>query len=357
MSKKLIAADLHFSTKSSIVTKMRDLYSEREINCINSLNWVEELAETHECDEIIYAGDMFDKTGLTARELTALQEVTWSNIKHSFIVGNHEGLTKDLDISSAHLFKMIPNSTVISKPELDIGFGYYLMYLPYIIENDRKSIKEYFKQLVSGYYVTQEVKKIYVVSHNDIKMQYGMFESTQGFDISDIESSCDLFLNGHLHNGSKFCKNGYNIGNLTGQNFSEDAFKYKHQACILDTDSGTLEWFENPFAFNFYKFEINSLKELNDVLSLKLKNNAVLTVKVPENIALEVKNLIETYPSIKASRVTSIPLKNKEDNLNDEIIKLETMNHLDSFIYYIKENMEVTNIVMSELSEVCNNET
>ena len=228
MGKKLIATDLHFSTKSSIVTKMRDLYSEREINCINSLNWAEELAETHNCDEIIYAGDMFDKTDLTARELTALQEVTWANIKHSFLVGNHEGLTKDLDISSAHIFKMIPNSNVISKPEIDVGFGYYLMYLPYIIENDRKTIKEYFNQLMAGHYVTQEVKKLYIVSHNDIKMQYGIFESTQGFDINDIENNCDLFLNGHLHNGSKFCKNGYNIGNLTGQNFSEDAFKYKH---------------------------------------------------------------------------------------------------------------------------------
>ena len=40
---------------------------------------------------------------------------------------------------------------------------------------------------------------------------------------------------------------GYNIGNLTGQNFGEDAFKHKHQACILDTDNGSLQWFTNPF--------------------------------------------------------------------------------------------------------------
>ena len=356
MGKKLIATDLHFSTKSSIVTKMRDLYSEREINCINSLNWAEELAETHNCDEIIYAGDMFDKTDLTARELTALQEVTWANIKHSFLVGNHEGLTKDLDISSAHIFKMIPNSNVISKPEIDVGFGYYLMYLPYIIENDRKTIKEYFNQLMAGHYVTQEVKKLYIVSHNDIKMQYGIFESTQGFDINDIENNCDLFLNGHLHNGSKFCKNGYNIGNLTGQNFSEDAFKYKHQICILNTDTGDLEWFENPFAFNFYKFEVNSIEELNNILSVKTKSNAVLTVKVPENIAMEAKNLIESYSNIKASRVTSVPIKNNSNEENRDEIHLETMNHLDAFIHYIKENLEVNNIVMSELSEVCTNE-
>lgn len=357
MGKKLIAADLHFSTKSSIVTKMRDLFSEREINCINSLNWVEETAEQYGCDEIIYAGDTFDKADLTARELTALQEVQWSNIKHSFIVGNHEGLTKDLEISSAHLFKMIPNATVISKPEIDVGFGYYLMYLPYIIENDRKTIKEYFKQLTSGYYVTQEVKKLYVVSHNDIKMQYGMFESTQGFCIDDIENNCDLFLNGHLHNGSKFCKNGYNIGNLTGQNFGEDAFKYKHQICILDTDSGTLEWIENPFAFNFYKIESKSIDDLKNILNNDIKNNAVLTVKVPENISKDVKQLIEGYNNVKISRVvaTHTSTINNDSNLENGV-QLETVNHLESFIQYIKENLDINNIVLSELSEVCKDE-
>lgn len=355
MGKKLIASDLHFSTKSSILTNMRDLYSEREINCINSLNWVEEIAEQNECDEIIYGGDIFDKSDLTARELTALQEITWANINHSFLVGNHEGLTKDLNISSAHLFKMVPNSKVISKPELNMGFDYNLMYLPYIIENDRKTIKEYFENLMQNALASSEQKnkKLYVISHNDIKMHYGIFESTIGFDIEDIEKNCTLFLNGHLHNGSKFCKNGYNIGNLTGQNFSEDAFKYKHQICILDTDTGNLKWIENPFAFNFYKIEI---KDISDLQLQKLKNNAVITVKAPEDIVSEVKNLIKNCPNIKASRVIALPLKNNFED-KEENIHLENMNYLDSFIHYIKENLEINDVVMSELSEVCKYET
>ena len=355
--KIIIATDLHFSSKSSIVTGMNPKYNLtlRETNCINSLNWVEDLAEQHKCDRIIYAGDMFDKTDLTARELTALQCVTWSAIEHVFLVGNHEGLTKDLDISSAHLFKMIPNSKVISKPDIDVGYGYQLLYLPYITESDRKTIDEYFKYLMSGLFTTQEVKRRYVISHNDIKMNYGMYECTNGFDIKDIESSCDLFLNGHIHNHSKFCKNGYNIGNLTGQNFGEDAFKHKHQACILDTDNGSLQWFTNPFAFNFYKIEVKSLEELNDILCLKIGSNAVVTVKVPENIAIEAKRILESRDNIIASRVISIPMGEKE-GADVEEIQLETMNHLDAFTHYIKENVGVSEIILSELSEVCANE-
>ena len=175
-------------------------------------------------------------------------------------------------------------------------------------------------------------------------------------DIKDIENSCDLFLNGHIHNHSKFCKNGYNIGNLTGQNFGEDAFKYKHQVCILDTDDGSLEWVVNPFAFNFYKFEVKSLKELNDILCLKIGSHAVMTVKAPESIAVEAKKILESRGNIVASRVISVPNKEKEIEEEVEGIQLETMNHLDTFIHYIKENIGVSDIILSELSEVCTNE-
>ena len=356
--KIIIATDLHFSSKSSIVTGMSPKcnLTIRETNCINSLNWVEDLAEQYQCGRIIYAGDIFDKTDLTARELTALQKVTWSNIDHVFLVGNHEGLTKELDISSAHLFEMIPNSKVISKPDIDIGYGYELLYLPYITEEDREPLNNYFKFLMSGYFTTQEVKRRYVISHNDIKMNYGQFISTNGFDIKDIEASCDLFLNGHIHNHSKFCKNGYNIGNLTGQNFGEDAFKYKHQVCILDTDNGSLEWVVNPFAFNFYKFEVQSLEELNTILCLKIGSYAVVTVKAPENIALEIKKTLESNGNIIASRVISVPDKEKEIEEEVKETQLETMNHLDTFIHYIKENVGISDIVLSELSEVCASE-
>lgn len=44
----------------------------------------------------------------------------------------------------------------------------------------------------------------------------GQFISKAGFDINDIEDNCDLFINGHLHNGSKITDKIFNVGNLTG---------------------------------------------------------------------------------------------------------------------------------------------
>jgi DNA repair exonuclease SbcCD nuclease subunit len=217
--KILVVGDVHWSEYSSIIRKRGDKYSKRLENLINSLNWVEDLAEQQRVDKVIFLGDFFDKQTLNAGEISALQEVVWSTIPHDFIVGNHEGLNETLDISSAHIFKFIPNARVIDKPVFDCGFGYQFLYLPYCKEEDRKSIKYWKDYFTSGYWTTQEVKHTIVFSHNDVKIQYGLMPATIGYDIEDIDTNCTYFLNGHLHNSGKFSSKGYNIGNLTGQNF------------------------------------------------------------------------------------------------------------------------------------------
>ena len=332
--KCLIIGDIHFSEFSSILRKMGDKYSKRLENLINSVNWVEEQAELLEVDKIIYAGDFFDKTNLNANEITALQEIAWANIPHLFLIGNHEGLTSKLDISTAHIFQNIPNCTVIDKPTLDVGFGYQLILLPYILEKNRLSLKEYKNKLWNqegNFFTTQEVKRTYYISHNDIKMFYGSFESKEGFDPDEIDKSCELFINGHIHNFSKFSKKGINIGNLTGQNFSEDASKYNHNILLLDTLTETYNIIENPFAYNFYKLEFNNFNELKNY---KFKNNSVLSVKIPEGLVVEVREYLDSIPDIiKEYRVISVP--NLQENSNDgnrnEVI-INAVNHLEEFV-------------------------
>ena len=347
--KVLVVGDVHWSEYSSIIRKRGNKYSKRLENLINSLNWVEEQAEKLSVDIVLFLGDFFDKQSLNANELSALQEVVWSNKDHIFIVGNHEGLSEDLSISSAHLFKLIPNTRVIDKPELDIGFGYEFLYLPYCLEKNRKTISETLGPLYKkDVFVTQEVKLLYVFSHNDIKMQYGLLKSENGYDPEDIDRSCSLFLNGHLHNGGKFSEVGYNVGNLTGQNFSEDAEHYQHQICILDTDRETLTWEENPYAFNLYKFDVNTVEELNNKLNI-LKDNAVLTIKAPEQITSEVREILLKNNKVKDFRVVSIV--GRESKQEEQ--KLESVNHLDEFVNFIRNNMEVTPKVIEELSYIC----
>lgn len=259
MSKICIWGDNHWSQYSSILRKRGDKYSVRLENSIASLDWVENLATSQGCSFVVCTGDFFDAAVLKAEELTALEDIKWNNLPHMFLVGNHEMGRSDLRYSSAHVFRNIHNASVIDKPcliqlpELDI------VLLPYILESDRKPFQEYIKSLNC-----LNNKRI-VISHNDIKgIQMGKFESVEGFKIDEIEENCDFFFNGHLHNGSQVTKKIINVGNLTGQNFSEDAFKYDHVAIIFDTLTMQCDVYENPYAFNFYKisypFDFNVLK-------------------------------------------------------------------------------------------------
>ena len=248
--KILIFTDNHFAQYSSIVRGRGKKYSVRLHNQIDSLNWISDLAKQKACDLIVCAGDFFDKSELNAEELTALQEVKWSDIPYYFLVGNHEMGLNNLSFSSAHLLKMIPKAMVIDEPYIESGFGFRLLFLPYMLESNKLSIRDCFKQASFDMWETQEVKKNIIISHNDIAgIRYGQFESKSGYSIDEIESSCDLFINGHLHNQHQVTDKIINIGNLTGQNFSEDAEKYSHCAVILDTDTLKVDLINNPYAF------------------------------------------------------------------------------------------------------------
>ena len=349
--KILAVGDVHWSEYSSIIRKRGDKYSKRLENLINSLNWVEDLAEQQQVDKIVFLGDFFDTPSLNASELSALQEVVWSNIPHDFIVGNHEIQLENLQISSAHLFKLIPNARVIDKPVFDCGFGYQFLYLPYCKEEDRKPIKYWKDYFTSGYWTTQEVKHTIVFSHNDVKIQYGLMPATTGYEIDDIDSNCHLFVNGHLHNGGKFSNRGYNVGNLTGQNFGEDATKYAHNVMLIDTDTLNTQTIENPYAFNFYKIEI---KDSMDELCVDgMKDNAIVTVKSPENLISEVRQLLEDHcDKVKEFRVIAIPNRQLSEDGRDETV-IESVNHLEEFVTFVKNSIDMTPVVVEELSEVC----
>lgn len=130
----------------------------------------------------------------------------------------------------------------------------------------------------------------------------GSFVSKEGFDISEVTSECKMFFNGHIHNGSKISDNILNVGNLTGQNFSEDAFKYQHRIYILDTNTGEIEDYINPFAYNFIKAKIDNLNELD----FSIIDNIVISVTCSDNNLVALKNQIDNCPKIVASRINVI---------------------------------------------------
>lgn len=334
--KILLYSDNHFSTYSSILRGRGSLFSTRLENQIDSINWAHKYAFDNNMP-VICLGDFFDSCQLTSEEITALNYIPHYDIPITFLVGNHEISRGDRAFSSSQVFNLSNNTLVVQEPcKYDVG-DTEMCFLPYIVEANRKSLSDYFGP--------KKGKRI-ILSHNDIAgCQMGKFISKIGFSISEIESCCDLFINGHLHNGNYVTDKILNIGNLTGQNFSEDASKYEHHVAVLDTDTLRVTFIENPYALNFYKINFS------DKLPV-LKSNSVLTIKAKINQADQVKSYLEN-PSIICSRVVwekeTISSENKDNH-----DKLNCLDHLDEFKKYISENMEVTDksLLYSELENV-----
>ena len=314
----LLRTDTHWSEYSSIIRDMGDKYSIRLEHCINSINWSERLAEEKKCDEIIDLGDFFDTNKCTDTEITALSEIQWAKLPHRFLVGNHEISSKDREINSVNIFKLL-GFDIITEPKMIEDKKFTLCYLPYMFEFPT----------ISELFPTDKERIIF--SHNNI---IDKAFAKEGVNPVDIKNNCRLFLNGHLHN--KFTDgNIIVLGNFTGQNFSEDNIN-RHYAYILDTDTCQLEKVENPHAFNFYKLKYGE--------NIKLRPNAVISINCKES---EVEAVKEEYKDCIAIKINIIPEIKKVET--QDIIKI---NHLQSLVEYMTDKFGDSKELQEELSKI-----
>ena len=329
--------DNHWCQYSSIVRGRGTRYSTRLENQIASLKWVEETAKLYYCDRIICLGDFFDKASLNAEELSALNEVYRNiSIPHAFIVGNHEAMDSNLIYSSVGVMGCANLATVISTPLKTVLDGTEVCYLPYQLECDRKPIGDIFGDC-NG-------RRRIILSHNDIAgVQYGNVVSKFGYDVNEIEKSCDLFINGHIHNGEKIGEKIINLGNLTGQNFSEDALHYTHRMMIIDTSSLDYKFVDNPYALNFYKLEFG--KSMPNI-----KPNAVVSLKVKEEDLDNAKEWLSNA-NIIASRIVVDIGKTAVSTATDSG-SVEGINHLLKFREFVHANIGCSSIIDEELELV-----
>ncbi len=355
--KVLIVGDVHYSQFSSIVRRRGEYYSKRLENLLWSINWAEKEAINQGAQQIIYLGDFFDRADLNAEELTAFRDIIWAkDILHTFIVGNHETASRTLEYSSAHLITSLgSNFEVIDKPTRKTGFGYEFIYLPYIFESERKPLDEYIEELRAqqGFMVsTRELKQLYIFSHNDIKgVQYGMFESKNGFDKDEIlGTGCRYFINGHIHNQGWVTQNRIlNLGNLTGQNFNEDGFVYPHSVLLLDTRDESIHLIENPYALKFVKQTIQSRVDLEN---LKIPTHAVFSVKCVEELVPELREILDADENVEEYKIISTADQEESEEVEDHIQVFNSVDHLQQFQSYIIEQLGKTDLVLKELQEV-----
>lgn len=360
MTKILIYSDNHFCASSSILRGQGTKYSLRLENQIKTMSWLNETAVKHGCIGMFCAGDFFDRADLNAQEITALGEIDFSVLPNYFIVGNHELGRGDCSFSSTHTFLQNNNCEVFTNPAV-LGFNDTLVYiLPYTLQNDARPIKTYFSPIDKNY------KHKILIMHNDIKgIQLGRYITENGFDKEDLSSSFDLVVNGHIHNQNWVTSNVLNIGNITGQNFSEDAFKYKHQAMIIDLDTLEYELITNPYALNFYKIDWSNDPGIDVINEISKKmSNAVLSLKVSEKDSeylryrFDPNNKNEELERIHCPKNCNILCTRivvdhtTSDSIPNISVKTLQLDHVKEFQQFVINNMEYNDIVKSELQEI-----
>ena len=341
--KIMLFTDLHMCPRASIINKWGTKYPSRLENCIESVNWLERKAEELGVDFIISLGDFFDKPDLTSETITACNEIQWSDIMHYHLVGNHDASDSSLIFNATNVLSS-DRHIIISEPTKREACGCDLCFLPYVTECDRKPLSEYFTGPEN--YNSHKI----IFSHNDISgIQMGPVVSKTGFSIEEIEANCDIFLNGHLHNGQALSSKVINLGNLTGKDFGEDALKHSHNVAVLDTSKMSIEYIENPYAYNFYKLQIDYEDDIQQLE--QLKNNAVLSIKCEQSLVEKVKQKIEVTDNIIESRI--ILVKHYEEATGETQELDLTVDHLARFIECCKATLENSTLLEEELSEIC----
>ena len=346
--KVCIHSDEHWCQNSSIIRSRGKKYSKRLENLIDSVNWVEQLAWDQGAECVICCGDFFDSSVLNCEEISALQEIHWAPLSHLFLTGNHETNIGSLEYSTTDLFKLCPNVAVINTPQqyhID-NTSVEFCFLPYILEKDRKSLNEYFGP--------RDCNRV-IFSHNDIKnVQYGSFLSTEGFEVTDIESACNLYFNGHIHHCCNVTNKIINVGNLTGQNFTEDATKYSHCAIILDTETLEYKFYQNPYAFKFYKLDCSKERSFDGIQHTIncLNYNAVVTMTVPEEFRSATRDLLD---ALKVEHICEYRLivhneLSFDSNVSTKIENAE--DHLKQFEQYVLSEIGDTDVVRNELEKI-----
>lgn len=345
-----VCGDVHMCKNSSIIRGRSARYSQRLENCIKSVNWFEQLAKDNGCVITVYLGDFFDSSMLDDETITAVNDISFNeDTQHYFIVGNHESSVNGLYYNSASVLGRIKNSSVVSQLTEYRWDNVAFDFVPYIVETDRKPLNEY---------IPKDNFKHIVFSHNDIAgLQMGKFVSKTGFGIDEIEDLCTLYINGHIHNFSEVGGCITNLGILTGQNFGEDAFRYNHYVMILDIDTvaGTIccDYYTNPYAFNFYKLEIDDEFDLEKYECLKWKPNGVVSVKCIDRLADVVKEFLRVR-GVAEYRLTIKSDVSAQNQELDQTMSSESIDYLKKFVDASIEKFGYSDILQEELEGVVN---
>ena len=145
-----------------------------------------------------------------------------------------------------------------------------------------------------------------------------------------------------------------NLGNLTGKDYSENAFLYSHNAMLLETnEDGTFsyELIENPYAFNFYQIRVADKSDLNKFKTLK--NQAVVSVICRAGLLYELNETIKAY-SDKIAEKRIITYHDSADTEDPELDITElAVDYLQELCNCCRSKLDNTETLEYVLAEIC----
>lgn len=228
-----ITADIHFCKRESLVEN-------RYPHLVKSICWADGLDVGLHFD----LGDFFNTSHLTAEDVAVLDSIKFKNTWHC-ITGNHE---QDGQNSLLRYFRDF--HIIYEKPQLknfgkDVG---WVLFIPFT--KTPTPLNELLRKLPAG-------ERAVVCSHCEFVGMFGTEEGA-GYTLEEIngDDRIKMWFNGHYHQRMILSNKIVVVGNLCGQNFTQNFDP--HGVCVYDTETNTYEFVENPYALVFGKMDTSN---------------------------------------------------------------------------------------------------
>ena len=336
-----IYSDVHISRNSSIMPiylNDNDVLTTRLRMCSDSLSFMRETFKKEKVDLIVNCGDTFNAHTVTADELSMYSQYLYNynnedDIEEVTLVGNHDMYNEQFNtmyIKFKNVIQCYNPSYKYYPGKCELGFISY--------EEDVEKFKEKLDKIINQLCPTKECLRV-LFMHGDINGSklFGTKRIENRISRQWLLEHFDIIINGHIHgheiiyNSIETNKKIINIGSLTTHSFS-DVDDHLGACYILDTNTGKIERFINPYQILFKSYEINTLDDINKVCGIlgrlfeidnnfKYEKNLILRLKCRYALKEIIDNEILSLPYILKSKIIYTYDKLVLNDSKEEIIE------------------------------------
>lgn len=314
MSKIVLWADIHFCKRESLV---EDRYPFLK----KSIEW----ADSQEGDLFFDCGDFFNTSHLTAEDVAVLDSIKFKHSWHC-ITGNHE---QDGQNSLLKYFRDF--HTVYERPQLknfgkDIGWVLFVPFTKHPVP-----LNELLKKLPAN-------EKVLVISHCEFVGMFGT-EPGAGYTLDEINSDdrIKMWFQGHYHQRMFLSNKVVVVGNLCGQNFTQNF--NSHGVCVYDTVTNTYKFIENPYALVFGKMSTFTpeCREIRKMIEADPEKRYVLAIQTDSETKPAIKEWADKYLVASRIMLTDVGGSAGGEKQEEELGEIPTIDHIGLFFKEITE--------------------